>query len=195
MRRTENLAPENLLGAYAAGYFPMAESKTGPIAWYSPDPRCIIPLEGFCAPRSLRRVIRRNVFSITVNLDFQRVIASCADRAETWISREIVKAYTMLHDLGFAHSVEAWSGDRLAGGLYGVALGAAFFGESMFSAEADASKACLVHLVRILRDRGFMLLDSQIMNEHIRRFGAIEIPREEYLFRLRMALDRETRFP
>ena len=195
MRITGNLAPANLLGAYASGYFPMADSRTGPIAWYSPDPRCVIPLEGFRVPRSLRRTIHQSVFSITVNVDFERVITSCAERGDTWISPEIVAAYTFLHQLGFAHSVEAWHEGRLAGGLYGVAMGGAFFGESMFSLEPDASKVCLVHLVGLLKDRGFALLDSQIINEHIRRFGGVEIPREEYLLRLTKALDRETRFP
>ncbi len=195
MRSTGQLAPENLLQAYASGFFPMADSKTGPIGWYSPDPRCIIPLERFVASRSLRRIVRKNVFSITYNVDFKQVITACADREETWISPEIVHAYTVLHQLGFAHSVEAWLGERLTGGLYGVAIGGAFFGESMFSREPDASKVCLVHLVERLRSRGFALLDSQIMNEHIRQFGAVDIPRGEYLRRLQQALDRETRFP
>lgn len=195
MRPAGQLAPENLLQAYASGFFPMADSKIGPIAWYSPDPRCIIPLEGFVTSRSLRRTIRKNVFSVTYNVDFKQVITACADRAETWISPEIVHAYAVLRQLGFAHSIEAWLGGRLAGGLYGVAIGGAFFGESMFSREPDASKVCLVHLVERLKRRGFVLLDSQIMNEHIRQFGAVEIPRGEYLKRLRLALDRETRFP
>ncbi len=195
MRPVGQLAPENLLQAYASGFFPMADSKNGPIAWYSPDPRCVIPLEGFTLSRSLRRIVLKNVFSITYNLDFKNVITACADRVETWISLEIVHAYTVLHQLGFAHSVEAWQDDQLAGGLYGVAIGGAFFGESMFSRQSDASKVCLVHLVERLKRRGFVLLDSQIMNEHIRQFGAVDIPRTEYLRRLKLALERETRFP
>ncbi len=195
MRPAGELAPENLLQAYASGFFPMADSKNGPIAWYSPDPRCVIPLDRFVASRSLRRIVHKNVFSITFNVEFKQVIASCADRRETWISPEIVYAYNVLHQLGFAHSVEAWHDGRLAGGLYGIVLGGAFFGESMFSREPDASKVCLVHLVERLKQRGFVLLDSQIMNEHIRQFGAVEIPRGEYLQRLQKALDRETPFP
>jgi len=135
------------------------------------------------------------VFSITINHRFNHVISACADRKDTWISAEIVRAYIALHDLGFAHSVEAWHDRHLAGGLYGVALGGAFFGESMFSRQPDASKGCLVHLVELLRARGFVLLDSQIMNEHIRKFGAVEVPRSEYLQLLKSALDMETRFP
>ena len=195
MERHSQLAPENLLGAYAAGYFPMADSKTGPIRWYSPDPRCIIPLEALRVPRSLRKIMRDGVFSITVNLKFPQVIQACGEREETWISPEIIEAYTRLHKLGFAHSVEAWHDGRFSGGLYGVAIGGAFFGESMFSREPNASKICLVHLAGLLKEHGFTLLDSQIINEHIRQFGAVEVSREEYLRRLGRALERETRFP
>lgn len=172
----------------------MAESKNGPISWYSPDPRCILPLSEFRVPRSLRRIVDRSVFSITVNQRFPAVIKLCADRSETWISQEIVRAYTVLHDHGFAHSVEAWLNGELAGGLYGVAIRGAFFGESMFTRVSDASKVCLVFLVRHLIERGFSLLDSQIMNDHVRQFGAVEIPREEYLRLLASALENDVSF-
>ena len=170
----------------------MATSKTGPIEWYSPNPRCIIPLESFKIPRSLRRNIRKNVFSITVSQAFEQVIVACADRPESWISSEIIGAYSQLHKLGFADSVEAWQHGVLAGGLYGVTLGAAFFGESMFSRKPEASKTCLAALVESLRRRGFLLLDSQIINDHVRQFGAIEIPRDEYMRRLAEAIGVET---
>ncbi len=186
------LTPHVLLSAYSSGYFPMAASKSGPIAWYSPDPRCVIPLNGFHVPRSLRRTIRRRVFSVTTNKAFERVIVACANRSETWISDEIIEAYIGLHNAGFAHSVEAWQEGRLCGGLYGVAMGAAFFGESMFSREADASKACLVYLIEALKLGGYMLLDSQIINDHVRQFGAMEIPRKQYLRRLVAALEVKT---
>jgi leucyl/phenylalanyl-tRNA--protein transferase len=188
------LTPETLIGAYMAGFFPMAESPNGPISWHSPDPRCVIPLSGFHVPRSLRQKSDRSVFSITVDEAFPDVIASCADRPETWISDEIVVAYTRLHRLGYSHSIEAWFQGVLVGGLYGVAIRGAFFGESMFTKMSDASKVCLVFLVRHLIDRKFALLDSQIMNEHIRQFGAVEVSRAEYLRMLTRALEKDTTF-
>ena len=172
----------------------MAESKDGPIAWFSPDPRCILPLQAFRIPRSLRRTMNRSVFSITVDKSFISVIQSCADRSETWISDEIVRAYTRLHHLGFAHSIEAWVQGELVGGLYGVAIKGAFFGESMFTTVSDASKVCLVFLVRHLVARGFSLLDSQIINDHVRQFGATEVPRDEYLRMLLVALEKDASF-
>lgn len=177
-----------------AGFFPMAESKNGPIGWFSPDPRCILPLDRFRVPRSLQRVMNRSVFSITVDHSFPSVIQLCADRSETWISEEIIHAYTRLHRLGFSHSVEAWFEGELAGGLYGVAIRGAFFGESMFTRISDASKVCLAFLVQHLIARGFTLLDSQIINDHVRQFGAVEIPREEYLRMLTAALEKDTSF-
>ncbi|MGA9120091.1 MAG: leucyl/phenylalanyl-tRNA--protein transferase [Bacteroidota bacterium] len=189
-----DLTPEVLIGAYMAGLFPMADSKNGPISWYSPDPRCILPFDRFHVSRSLRQKINRSVFSITVDKSFPAVIASCADRPDTWISNEIVNAYTLLHKMGFSHSVEAWSRGVLVGGLYGVAIRGAFFGESMFTKMTDASKVCLAFLVRHLIDRKFSLLDSQLMNDHIRQFGAVEVPRDEYLRILSAALEKETSF-
>jgi leucyl/phenylalanyl-tRNA--protein transferase len=188
------LSPELLVRAYASGVFPMADGRDGPIRWYAPDPRAIVPLDAFHVPRSLHRTIARGVFVVTVDADFPAVIRACAEREETWISRAIEAAYTELHRLGFAHSVETWKDGRLAGGLYGVALGAAFFGESMFSRETDASKVALVALVERLRARGYTLLDTQYITPHLARFGAVEIPRAEYEQRLAAALVLPRRF-
>ena len=189
------LDPEFILAAYRSGYFPMADSRTGAIAWYSPDPRAIIPIPTFKISRSFRRVVRNREFEIRVNTSFQNVVRECARRADTWISNEIINAYARLHKQGHAHSVESWQRDELTGGLYGVAIGGAFFGESMFSHVSNGSKAALVYLVELLKLRGFRLLDSQFMNDHIKQFGAIELPRQEYLRRLSDALAVETRFP
>lgn len=184
----EDLQPELLLSAYASGIFPMAD-EDGDIYWYAPDPRAIIELDEFRVPRSLRKVYERRVYELTVNEDFVGVITACADRREgTWISADIVAALCRLHELGFAHSVEARHGGRLAGGLYGIALRGAFFGESMFHRRTDASKVALVYLVERLRERGYVLLDIQVMTEHLRRFGARDIPRDEYLRRLGRAM-------
>ena len=188
-----------LIAAYTSGWFPMADDE-GEISWYSPDPRGIIPLERFHVSSRLARVIRRGRFRIRVNSAFEAVIRACAtsprDPADrgTWISEEIVESYCALHDLGHAHSVETWSEDRLAGGLYGVAVGGAFFGESMFHRETDASKVALVTLVERLRARGFALLDTQWVTEHLQQFGAVEIPRPEYLRRLGEAVRRRVTF-
>lgn len=182
------LAPERLLAAYAAGIFPMAD-ESGRVHWLAPESRAVIPLERFKVTRSLRSVLRHGVFTLSINRAFVEVIEACADRAEgTWISREIHDAYCRLHQLGYAHSVEAWLGEQLAGGLYGVAIGGAFFGESMFHRATDASKAALVVLVERMRERGFALLDVQFMTAHLRQFGAVEIPRLEYESRLRRAI-------
>ncbi len=175
------LSPELVRLAYRRGYFPMAESRHGRVQWYTSDPRAVIPLDGFRVSRSLRQVLRKRRFSISFDSAFPEVIRACADREETWISDEVIEVYTSLHRLGDAHSVEAWRGGTLAGGLYGVVLGGAFFGESMFSRESNASKIALVGLVDHLKARGFRLLDSQFMNEHMRQFGAVEIPRRQYL--------------
>ena len=188
-----SLDPETVLGAYCVGDLPMADPQTGAIEWYSPDPRAIIPLETFNVPRSVRRTLRRGLYELRVDTAFDAVIRACAARQETWISGEIVDLYRMLHAGGFAHSVEAWQGGDLAGGLYGVAIRGAFFGESMFSRKPDASKVSLVRLVDLLRASGFVLLDTQFLNEHLKQFGACEISRERYLELLASALQKEAR--
>ena len=187
------LSVDLLVSAYASGWFPMAVGN-GEIRWFSPDPRGIIPLDTFHVPRRLVRVVRQGTFEIVVNRDFEAVIRACAEAdrdpedAGTWIDQEIFESYCALHEAGFAHSVEAWQDGRLAGGLYGVALGGAFFGESMFHHVTDASKVALVALVERLRSRGFTLLDTQWTTEHLEQFGALEIPRARYLRMLSQAL-------
>jgi leucyl/phenylalanyl-tRNA--protein transferase len=183
-----------LLVAYANGYFPMASSRAGHIEWHSPDPRAIIPLNSFKVSRSLRRTVAMKKFEIRINTEFERVMRECAARETTWISEEIIRAYVELHRCGFAHSVECWREGKLVGGVYGVVLRGAFFGESMFSRVTDASKVALVHLVERLKERGFVLLDTQFMTEHLRRLGARELTRSEYLHRLASALEIDARF-
>jgi leucyl/phenylalanyl-tRNA--protein transferase len=193
-KRLSYIPPDILLGAYTIGYFPMAEPGTGEILWYSPDPRAIIDLQEFIVPRSVRQTIRKNLFEVRIDTAFEGVIRGCADREETWISDVIIRSYVELHRLGFAHSVETWSGGRLMGGLYGVALRGAFFGESMFHRMKDASKVALVALVERLRAHGYNLLDIQFMTEHFRRFGAKEISRAEYLALLSEAMKKRCSF-
>jgi leucyl/phenylalanyl-tRNA--protein transferase len=173
----------------------MADPGDGSIRWYSPDPRAVIPLDGIRVSRSLRRTLVRGPFTVTTDLDFPAVIELCAQRDETWISGGIVDAYVRLWKEGHAHSVECRVGGELAGGLYGVAAGGAFFGESMFSRRPDASKVALVHLVRLLASGGFTLLDAQFMTPHLATLGAVEIPRAEYLRRLSSAIGENARFP
>ncbi len=187
------LTPELLLRAYAMGVFPMGD-ESGAIAWYSPDPRCIFDLERFHVPRRLLRTIRQGGFEMAVNGAWSEVLRSCAERDTTWINEEICHAYTRLHEMGYAHTVEAYKDGKLAGGLYGVAIGGAFFGESMFHKVTDASKVCLVYLVERLKQRGFRLLDSQYMTSHLSTFGAVTISRQEYLLRLEQALRLDCRF-
>ena len=187
------IEPELLLQGYRLGVFPMSMEDNS-IAWFSPDPRAIIPLEDFHVPHALRREWRRKVFEIKVDNRFGEIIRACAKRKDTWINREIIESYERLHELGYAHSVEAWSKNRLAGGLYGVAIGGAFFGESMFHRVTDASKIALVALVEHLRARKFALLDTQWLTPHLARFGAIEISRKHYLRRLREAVELPRKF-
>lgn len=184
---TDILTPELLIRGYCSGVFPMAHAD-GAVRWYAPDPRAIFPLDAFHVPRSLRQTIGKGIFDVRIDHDFASVIHACAEREQTWISEEIMAAYGALHDLGIAHSVECWREDRFAGGLYGVALGGAFFGESMVSRETDASKVALVALVERLRERGFTLLDTQWLTPHLARFGAVEISRRTYEQRLAAAL-------
>lgn len=181
------ITPELLESAYRQGIFPMAESDDE-ISWYSPDPRAIIDLDHFHIPRRLLRTLRQQPFEIVTDRDFEQVIRRCAGREETWINEEIIQAYTALHRAGKAHSVEAYLEGTLSGGLYGVSLGGAFMGESMFTVKRDASKVCLAFLVGHLKERGFTLLDTQFITPHLERFGAIEIPRPDYLKRLDRAL-------
>ena len=190
----DELSPEFLLTAYCNGYFPMADSATGEIHWYSPDPRAIIALDGLIISRSLHQVLRKNTYTIAVDTAFTDVMRMCAARDETWISDRIIEAYERLFKLGFAHSVEAWQGGELAGGLYGVAIGGAFFGESMFHTRRDASKVALVGLVDRLTTNGFSLLDIQFTTPHLVSLGAVEIPKEEYLKRLEEALTKHCSF-
>ena len=193
------LTPELLLRAYASGIFPMAESRDDPIIyWIDPEMRGVLPLHAFHVPRTLRKAVRRKVFEVRCDTAFDRVIRACADvpraQDDTWINDEIAQAYMDLHRLGFAHSVECWRDGRLVGGLYGVALGGVFCGESMFSEATDASKVALVHLVARLRLGRFVLLDVQFVTDHLRRFGAVEIPARDYLELLDTALQVQARF-
>jgi leucyl/phenylalanyl-tRNA---protein transferase len=182
-----------LLQGYRLGVFPMAMEDDS-IAWFSPDPRAIMPLESFHVPHDLRRLARKDVFEIKIDNSFGEVIRGCAKRKDTWINREIIESYEQLYDLGYAHSVEAWSKNKLAGGLYGVTVGGAFFGESMFHRVRDASKIALVGLVDHLRARKFALLDTQWLTPHLQQFGAIEIPRSQYLKMLRRAVELPRKF-
>ncbi len=177
------IATNLMLHAYRNGVFPMA-MEDGEIQWFSPDPRAIIPLETFHVPHGLKRTLKNNPFEIRINTAFDTVIRHCARRKETWINEEIVESYVNLHREGYAHSVEAWCNGALAGGLYGVALGGAFFGESMFHVVTDASKVALHALVTRLRERGFLLLDTQWTTPHLERFGVLEISRRQYIERL-----------
>lgn len=170
----------------------MGDGRTGTVQWYSPDPRAHLPLDDVHVPHNLRARIRKRAFAVTSDQAFDRVIRACADRDRTWITSRIIQAYTQLHERGAAHSVECWQGDTLAGGLYGVTLGGAFFGESMFFEISNASKVALIHLTRQLRAGGFTLLDTQYATEHLERFGVVEIPREDYLDTLDVALDQRT---
>lgn len=182
------LSPQRLLSAYIAGIFPMAD-ETGTVHWLAPDLRAIIELDQLKVSRSLRATLRQEKFDLRINTAFEDVLLACADRPDgTWISHEIGVAYCALHDLGYAHSVEAWRADRLVGGLYGVAIGGAFFGESMFHRETDASKAALVRLIERMRERDMTLLDIQFLTPHLESMGAIEIPRRDYEQRLKEAL-------
>jgi leucyl/phenylalanyl-tRNA--protein transferase len=195
-----DLTPELVLAAYARGLFPMAETRDDPhLYWVSPEKRGVIPLDGFHVPHRLARTVRSGKFTVTADRAFVDVMRGCAaarpGREETWINGEILRLYTALAASGHAHSVECWQGGALVGGLYGVKLGAAFFGESMFSIERDASKVALVRLVDALRRGGFTLLDTQFLTAHLAGFGATEVPRERYLTLLESALGREAAWP
>jgi leucyl/phenylalanyl-tRNA--protein transferase len=190
-----DLKPARLLQAYRSGIFPWY-GEGDPLLWWSPDPRAIFELNALHVSRRLRRTIRSGRFTVTINRDFRGVMCGCADRPDegTWITSEMREAYEAMHRLGHAHSVEVWQGETLAGGLYGVAIGGFFAGESMFTRVRDASKVALVHLMDRLRERGFQLFDIQFLTDHTKRLGAVEIPRSEYLRRLRRGLDCPARF-
>lgn len=189
-RKSEPLDPIMVVNAYAQGIFPMAD-KRGRISWYAPDPRAILEHESLHVSRSLRSTLRKELYTIRMDSAFEQVMrlcASCSERSETWINEEFIKTYTLLHRHNLAHSVEAWHNGKLVGGLYGVALGGAFMGESMFSIATDASKVCLVALVEHLKARGYILHDTQFLTPHLASLGVIEIPRNEYESRLRQAI-------
>lgn len=184
------LTPDLILQAYANGVFPMAESREDEsLFWVDPKERGILPLDGFHISRSLARLIRQDRYRVTLNRDFAGVMEGCADRPETWINATIFNLYGELHDMGFGHSVELWEEDRLVGGTYGLALGTAFFGESMFSRVPSASKIVLAYLVARLRLTGFTLFDTQFLTEHLASLGGIEIPRSDYQRMLRKSLE------
>jgi leucyl/phenylalanyl-tRNA--protein transferase len=190
-----DLSPPLLLEAYRRGIFPWFDEDS-PILWWSPDPRAIFEMDGLHVSRRLGRTVRSGRFTATVDRAFVEVMANCAHRPSegVWITQEMIEAYTRLHEMGHAHSVEVWHEDQLAGGVYGVTSGGLFAGESMFARVRDASKVALVHLMERLRERGFQLFDVQFLNEHTASLGAIEIPRREYLARLRAAVACEARF-
>lgn len=188
------LTPQLLLSAYIQGVFPMADDD-GTIYWYDPNPRAIFPLDTFHVPRRLARTVRQSPFEIRVDHDFRAVMEGCAERERTWISEEIIEVYSALHRLGFAHCVETWQAGQLVGGIYGVAIGGFFAGESMFSRVTDASKVALVELVKRLRQGGYGLFDVQYHNPHLAQFGVAEIPRSEYKARLVEALRLPAHFP
>jgi leucyl/phenylalanyl-tRNA--protein transferase len=194
-----DLTPDMLLKAYAVGVFPMAEDRNDPeLFWVDPRMRGIIPIDRFHVPRRLRRTVRSNAFRVTFDQEFEAVIEHCAwstdERPRTWINDRIIDLYSTLHRQGHAHSVECWCEGELAGGLYGVSLGGVFFGESMFSRVTDASKVALVHLVASLKLGGYQFVDTQFITKHLARFGAVEIPRNEYRKLLGRALDVKTVF-
>jgi leucyl/phenylalanyl-tRNA--protein transferase len=193
------ITPQVLLKAYACGLFPMAESADDPgLFWLEPEQRGILPLDTVHVPRRLKRTIRNDLFEIRISTDFQGVIDGCSapmpGRQKTWINREIRRLYGELFEMGHCHTVEAWQDGDLVGGLYGVSLNGAFFGESMFSFKTDASKVCLIHLVARLKKGGYTLLDTQFVTGHLAKFGTLEVPKDEYNVLLSSALQRETDF-
>ena len=189
-----SLTPEVLLSAYRSGYFPMGNSETGEIEWHEPFMRAIIPLDAVKTSRSLRQTLKKGHFEFRFDTDFEFTISACSNRADTWITDVIIQSYCDLHKAGFAHSIETWCDGVMVGGLYGVAIGGAFFGESMFSTMSDSSKAAFVALTNKMNERGMSLLDSQYINPFTESLGAIEIPRTEYLKRLESALQLPTTF-
>ncbi|MES2433754.1 MAG: leucyl/phenylalanyl-tRNA--protein transferase [Pseudomonadota bacterium] len=191
----QSLTPDILLRAYGIGIFPMAESRDdAKIHWVDPKRRGVFPLDGFHISRSLAKHILTTEYRVSVNEAFSEVVEGCADRPETWINAEITGLYAALHQLGFAHSLEVWQGEALIGGVYGVTLGAGFFGESMFSRQTNASKTALAYLIHRLRAGGFQLFDTQFLTPHLASLGAVEIPRAEYQRRLAQAVQGQASF-
>ena len=196
---TTDITPELVLKAYAYGVFPMAKSRGDTdVFWVQPKLRGVLPLDDFHVPRSLKKRLRQGKFTVTIDQDFAGVLAGCAESAEgrtdTWINDRIIQLFMALHQAHVAHSIEVWEDGALVGGLYGLAMGSAFFGESMFSRVTDASKVALCHLVGILKAGGFTLLDTQFITDHLKRFGTIEISQQEYLAQLSAALTRKGTF-
>lgn len=187
------IPPETLLEAYSQGIFPMAD-EDGTMGWYEANPRAIVEIDGYRIPHDLKRILNRNSFEIHRDRSFEQVMRGCMNRTPTWISEEIVCSYVMLHHLGHAHSVETWQNGELVGGLYGVTIGGAFFGESMFHRATHASKVALAHLLRHLQAQGFALHDAQVMTSTLKLFGAKNISRSDYLLRLEAALKKRAVF-
>ena len=186
---SKKLDTNSLLTAYSTGLFPMPHPKTEEIEWFFPDPRAILPLNGFHCSRSLKKKMRNELFEVTIDQDFKGVMQACAEREETWINSEFIRAYGELQRMGYAHSLEVWHGGQLVGGVYGVAIFRAFFAESMFHTKTDASKIALYHLTLALKKSGFKLLEVQFITPHLKSLGAIEISADEYLTLLEKALD------
>jgi len=193
---SDQLTPQMLIQAYSMGIFPMGDNANPdePLRWYAPDPRCVFDLENFHVPKRLARTYRQGRFEMRINSAWRQVMELCADRENTWITEDIYDVYTKLHEMGKAHSVEAYYDGELAGGLYGVSLGGAFMGESMFHTVTDASKIALIYLVERMKQRGFVLLDCQFMTTHLKTFGAMDIPQPEYMSRLQKAIRLDVRF-
>jgi leucyl/phenylalanyl-tRNA--protein transferase len=190
----ELLKPDNMIRLYAKGAFPMADEKTGAVNWYLPETRCIIPLDNFNIPRSLKKSLHKTGFEIRYNSDFINVVKGCADRESTWISEELIDAYIRLNEKGYIKTVETWKDGELVGGLYGISFCGAFFGESMFSKAPQASKVALVNLIYQLKEKNYVLLDVQFMTEHLRMFGAIEISWDDYQAKLLKSYTRNCEF-
>lgn len=188
------LAPEILIKAYCSGYFPMASSRFGQVYWHCPDMRAVFILNEYKIPRKILKDLKKESFSFTINENFEYVIEQCANRPDTWISDEIIDSYIELHYLGYAHSIETWCNDKICGGLYGVAIGSAFFGESMFNHVSNASKAAFCFLVQHLRDKKFVFIDSQYINHFTAQLGAIEIPHHQYIKLLESAINQKNSF-